>query len=223
MTSYSLYGTSHIKFVDGGLSPDDDERAADDLDAITNCVAAGAMRSLLNSTRDYADEDAEVYAEQWHSADEGWELDALHEDDRAAFMDSITRFTRENLTDVLALANYLAWDYERDAVGERSLWFHDTAMAIYRVGELLGYDAGGQGISLDDYNRSVPLDGDDYLGRLALADGGAPVERSGRRYRRTPGGRMALWVAEAQTSASYEWEQTWIDSTEEPCRLHLSA
>lgn len=222
MTSYSLYGTNHIKFVDGDLSPDDDERAADDLDSITNCVAAGAMRSLLNSTRDLADEDAEVYAEQWHSADEGWELDALHDGDVAAFMEYITRFTRENLANILSLARYLAWEDERGS-GDRSLWFHDTGMAIYRVGELLGFEGAGAGVSLDDYDKPVSLDSGDYDAAIRLADDGVPVMREGRRYRHTPGGRMALWVAQAQTNAAYVWEQTWIDSTEEPSRLHLSA
>lgn len=221
MTSYSLYGTNSIRFVDGGLSTDD-ELAAEQLDQITNCVAAGAMRALLDSVRDLADPDVEVYAEQWHSAAEGWELDALHPDSREEFTKYVQRFTRENLAEILSLAHYLAWESERNNTGERSNWFHDTGMGIYRVGQLLGYDASGTGIALDDYDQSVPLDGDDYEGRLRLADGGSPVFRNRRRYRRTPGGRMALWVAEAETSAAHVWEGAWVDSTEEPCLLHLS-
>lgn len=211
MTSYSLYGTGSIRWVDGTVSTDD-EKAEEQFEAVTNCLAAGAARALLDTTRDLAPEDeqdsTEIYAEQWHSADEGWELEAIHPDDRDAFVAFVARFVRENIADIVWLANRLAWQDERSG-GERPIWWHEQGMALYQVGQLLGHEGSGSGVSLTDYNR--PSDSQ---------SGVKSVVHNGRRYEGLAG-RLALWVAQNETSAAHIWENTWIDSTEEPSLLHI--
>lgn len=195
MTSYSTYATSRIRLVDGDLTPEEEQRG-DYLDLVVKCLAAGAARALLDTTHDMTDdpeasEQTEVYAEQWHSEEEGWELEAIADDDREPFMAMVREFAGDNLTRVIALAQRLAWDPRFQ--GE--LWARDFGMALYRVGQLLGYRGARTGIGFSDY-------------RLPEQD--VDVDA------------LDAWV-EARTTKLYGWEQSWIDSTEEPCLLHLSA
>lgn len=190
MTNFSVYGTSNLKLVDGSLHYDE-EIAAEQLDQITNCVAAGAARALLDTVRDLADEDAEVNATEWHSPTEGWELEAIVDKDLPDFMDMCTRFVRDNVQNILTLSARIAWDPR--FAGEQ-YWHGDDGMAIYRIGMCLGYAVHGDGISFNDYSQPFPhVD---------------PVV--------TP---LEAWVEDRANRPHYE--DTWIDSTEEPCLLHL--
>lgn len=202
MTSYSTYGTDRLRLVDGTLSPDDDERFEDERGTVVNCVAAGAMRALLDSASDLAEPHPaagagavvvradEARAVQWHSAAEGWELDALTDADQPAFLELVGRFVSDNLDTILALATRIAWDprFAAEKVTHRN-----QGMSIYRIGELLGYQLSGQGIGFVDYSLHEHQ-GADLIGRLDS------------------------WL---KANASQVWESTWIDSTEEPCLLHI--
>jgi hypothetical protein len=198
VTSFSTYGTGRLALVDGSLATDE-ELAAEQLDQITNAIAAGAARALLDTTRDEADPEAEVYAEQWHSAAEGWELGAIVTGDLPPFMDMCERFVRENVQNVLTLANRIAWD---PRWASESYWHGDEGMAIYRIGMCLGYSVHGDGISFSDYSQPTRIDGEVLTPwRDPIVD---PLE---------------AWVNTRTNHPHYE--DTWIDTTEEPCLLHL--
>ncbi len=184
MTSYSTYGTGRIQLVDGTLTPDEELRA-EQLDQIVQCVASGAGRALLDSTRDLDDPDAEVAAVQWHTEAEGWELDAIS--DRAPFLDLVRGFVTDNLDDVLLLASRIAWK-------GNDMWSGDEGMALYRVGYLMGMEGAGQGVGFRDYWSERVLGQLDVTERLS---------------------------AKLDRRDTYAWEDSWIDSTEEPCLLHL--
>ncbi len=198
MTSFSVYGTGRLALVDGSLSTDD-ELAAEQLDQITNCIAAGAIRALLDTVRDNFDQETEVYAEQWHSAAEGWELDAVVKDDLPPFMAMCERFVHDNVQNILNLAKRIAWDPRW--AGE-NYWHGDDGMAIYRVGTLLGYKLHGDGIGFDDYFQPELIDG-----KLPEHPRDHVIEA------------LQAWV-DIPENVIY-LEDTWIDSSEEPCLLHL--
>lgn len=151
MTSYSTYCAGRIPFVDGDLTHEDDEKREEQREQLINCLASGAARALLDCARDDADSEAEVYAEEWHSADEGWELEALDDDARAKVLDVVGRFVDANVPYIVILANYIAWEL----TPPQTTWSRDMGMALYRVGNLLGYQCSGQGIGLDDYGAAA--------------------------------------------------------------------
>jgi hypothetical protein len=191
MTSFSTYGTGNLALVDGSLATDD-ELAEEQLEAIINCVASGAARALLNTVRDEADTDAQVDATQWHSAAQGWETDAIVDEDLPDFLNMCDRFVRDNVQNILNLASRIAWE----ARWSDELWHGDKGMAIYRIGMLLGHTVHSDGTGFDDYYQPLLIDG-----KVA------------------PQGDIVLKPLKAWAHPYYE--DTWIDSTEEPCRLHL--
>ena len=194
MTSYSTYGTSqrHLGLIDGSTALSTEEgKAEEQMYAISHALASGAARALLDSTHDAADHEADVNATEWHSADEGWEIDAIHDGDRSEFLSLVEQFTRANLPDILTLVQRIAWS--KRWAGE--MWHGDDGMAFYRVGMLLGYEGAGVGIGFSDYSE-----GDEN-------------------YNEGLSARLRTWV---EANVGYVWEQSWIDSNEEPCRLHLS-
>jgi hypothetical protein len=176
MTSYSTYATGTLKIVDGTLAstfrpePDaDNDDLQNDLYMLGHAIASGAARALLDVSHDVTDdpdgsEQTEVYAEQWHSADEGWELEALTPEAREKLEQRALSFTTQNLADVVWLAHRIAFDprYSSDADG---LWHHDLGMGFYRVGQLLGYELAHQGVGFFDYTGT---DGKVITDRLSL-------------------------------------------------------
>lgn len=146
MTSYSTHGTSRLALIDGSLHYDDDIRA-EQIEQITGCIASGVMRALLNTVRDMAEpDDANIYAEQWHSEAAGWEINALSDADRPALMEVVNAFVTENTQDILDLGSFIAWQ----ASNADSTFKGDTGMGIYRVGMHLGYCGAGTGIGFSD-------------------------------------------------------------------------
>jgi hypothetical protein len=198
MTSFSTYGTGNLALVDGSLATDD-ELAEEQLESIISCVASGAARALLDMVRDEADMDALVDATQWQSVDQGWETDAIVDEDLPAFLDMCERFVRDNVQNILNLAHRIAWDARWS---DEHYWHGDEGMAIYRIGMLLGYTVHGDGIGFDDYYQPLLIDG-------KVTPQGDIVIRP-----------LKAWVEDRDNRPYYE--DTWIDSTEEPCRLHLS-
>lgn len=148
MTSYSTYGAGRIRFVDGDLTHEDPERREEERDQLINCLASGAARTLLDCAQDLDNETRIVHAEEWHSEEQGWELDALDDDARAKVRSVTERFVDANVPWILLLAEYLAY-WDRPG----SIWSGDLGMALYRVGQLLGYQCAGTGITLDDYSQ----------------------------------------------------------------------
>jgi hypothetical protein len=193
MTLYSTYGTGKLKLVDGSLHYDEDTMT-EQLDQITHCIAAGTARALLDTTTDQAEgETADPAAVQWQTPSEGWELDAIVTEDQPILMDIAQRFVRDNVQNILTLGSRIAWDV-RWSADER--WHGDDGMAIYRIGTLLGYTLTGQGIGFDDYWQPQLIDG-----------------------------KLPQHPKDPIVDPLKAWEHpsldTWIDSTEEPCLLHL--
>lgn len=196
MTSYSTYATARLRLVDGDLTNESDEDRAEQFEQVVRCVASGAMRALLDQARDLSDDDAQVDASQWHSPEEGWELDALDDADRDWFYGLVQRFVSENVGSIIALVNRIAWDPR----WKESLWSGDQGMAFYRVGCLLGMEGAGQGVGFRDY--SGPADND-------LVLGGMPDVTD----------RLSAWLDTVQ--GGYPFEGAYVDSSEEPCLLHI--
>jgi hypothetical protein len=203
MTLYSTYGTGRLRLVDGDLSPDDDELRAEQLHQITSTLACGVIRMLLDTCTDRHDPDRPVHAEEWHTPEEGWELDAVGDEDQPGLLRQVGWFTAAALPHVLALAERIAWD----EVTRGQVWHGDTGMGLYRVGMLLGHHGARTGIGFADYTS--PSDRRDAL----------PTARSGSRrgYRGLPG-QLTWW---ADTHLHPGWSQAWIDGREDPCLLHL--
>lgn len=199
MTSYSTYMSGSMRLVDGSLHFYDEEIYAEQIDQVINCLAAGAARALLDCARDDApgQEDAEVDAVQWHSPQEGWELEAIVPGDLPKLMDVVGRFARANSQRILDLGARIAWSEKT-----RDDTFHgDTGMGLYRVGMLMGYMMRGAGVGFNDYHDPTIIDGVVYGDIIVdqLNDGAR------------------------EEKVVHAFENVWIDSTEEPCLLHLSA
>lgn len=137
MTSYSLY-FGH------------DESADERRDYRCETFVMGAARCLLGSFttiqdpgKDDDDPPAEAQAEWWHSAARGWELDALHPDDRREFRHRVEGFfdvAYDDLEVVLALIR------ERE-----NHWASPARRAWYRAGMLLPHTANGSGVGFWEY------------------------------------------------------------------------
>lgn len=161
MTSYSTYAVGAIKYVDGDLTHEHTEVREAHLHMLQQCVAAGAMRALLDTASDLADRDAQIDATQWQSPREGWELEALYDDDREAFESFVDQFVTENLLDVICLAERIAWAPRYLS----QVWHGHSGMGMYRVGYLLGMQRSGNGVGFEDYHdpRYSPCDVTDRL------------------------------------------------------------
>lgn len=75
----------------------------------------------------------------------------------------------------------------------RVIWYGNTGMGAYRVGYLLGMEGAGQGLGLSDYWQAGP--GQDVTVRLSA------------------------WLSRQEER--YPFEDAWVDTSEEPCLLHL--
>lgn len=197
MTSYSTYGVSFIRLTDGALSPDDETRE-EQVGQLRDCLAAGAIRALLDTTNDLADPDADVTGVYVADQPEGWEHEAVVSEDYRELLTVCESFAEAMAPWIFILANRIAYD-RRWAV-EGGTWVGDTAMAVYRVGMLLGYTMHGDGIGFHDYYQANPTDHVDP-NRDGVID------------------RFDQYCERNKLNAKYEG--TWIDSTEEPCLLHL--
>lgn len=198
MTSFSTYGAGHLTLVDGNLSPDE-ETADEQIYAISHAIAAGGARAFLDTARDEADPDAQVEATQWHSANEGWELAAIQPAEAETWVSVCERFVKEMATPVIDMAARIAWDPR----WSNQPWHGDHGMGFYRVGMLLAYCLHGDGIGFDDYSRPVLIDGKVSSARDSDVD------------------QLNAWATALTSSREYWYEDTWIDSTESPCLLHL--
>jgi hypothetical protein len=198
MTLFSTFGTGRLRLVDGDLSTDDELRA-EQFDQVTSSLACGVARVLLDTCRDRADPDQAVRAEQWHTPVEGWELDAVCDGDRPGLLRQVRWFAAVNLTDVLALAERIAWDQATRG----QVWHGDTGRGLYRVGMLLGHHGARTSLGFADHARPSDLPGDPH--------------RSRDRYRGLPG--LLTWWTD--THLPTWWDLAWIDSREDPCLLHL--
>jgi len=202
MTLFSTYGTGRLRLVDGDLSPDDELRA-EQSDQVTRTVACGVVRVLLDTCTDRDDPDRPVHAEEWHTPVEGWELEAVRDDDLPGLLRQVRWFVTANLPDVLALAERIAWD----EVTRGQVWHGDSGRGLYRVGTLLGHHGARTGLGFADYTRPSDLPVD------------LPGTRPGsaRSYRGVPG-QLTWWT---DTHLHPYWSDAWIAGTEAPCLLHL--
>jgi hypothetical protein len=187
MTSYSTYAVDTIRFVDGTLSPDEETRE-DQRYMIVEALTSGAARTLLDTARDMSDLDAEVNATDWHSASEGWEIEALTDDAQSKLRSVVELFLDDNLNDILTLTDQIAWDGRWHS----EIWHGDRGMAVYRIGMLLAYTLRHEGIGFLDYDN-------------------APGHNSVISH-------LTAWL-DAHPHPGIE--EAWIDSTEEPCLLHI--
>jgi hypothetical protein len=202
MTSFSTYGTGRLRLVDGDLSTDQDLRA-EQFDQVTSTLACGVVRALLDTCHDRDDPTRTVRAEEWHSPAEGWELDAVHDDDQPGLLRAVTWFAAANLPHVLALAERIAWD--QATCGQ--VWHGDTGRGLYRVGILLAHQVARTGIGFAGYTRPDNCPDDRPGERPAAA----------RSYRGLCG-QLTWWV---DTHVHPRWDQAWIARHEDPCLLHL--
>lgn len=147
MTNYSLYATNQMKLTPEGELPTDEEVREDYIYRITNTIAAGAARTLLDNVND--DAGGEIVAEQWHTPAEGWELDALTDDVRAAVVKVAEKLFAECERDVLSMVAELAWTGRESPLAP---WFQDEGRAFYRIGALLAYHLTGEGVGFYDYS-----------------------------------------------------------------------
>jgi len=198
MTLFSTFGTGRLRLVDGDLSTDDGLHA-EQFDQVTSTLACGVARVLLDTCHDRADPDQPVRAEQWHTPVEGWELDAVCDDDRSELARQVGWFTAANLLEVLALAERIAWGQATRG----QLWHGDTGRGLYRVGMLLGHHGARTGLGFTDHPRPH--------------DRPADPHRTRDRYRGLPG-QLTCWT---DTHLHPWWDRAWIDSHEDPCLLHL--
>lgn len=149
MTSFSLYATNSMKLTPEGDLPHDEEVREDYVWRITNTIAAGAARTLLDNVTDDSDPDHQVHAEEWHTPAEGWELDALDDTVRPVIVKVAEKLFAECERDVLDFVNDLAW---RGKESDRAAWFHDEGRAYYRIGALLAFHLTGEGVGFYDYS-----------------------------------------------------------------------
>jgi hypothetical protein len=184
VTSYSTYGVNRIKLVDGALHYDEETRE-EQHEQILDALTAGAARALLDTAYDMAS-DERPSATDWHSADEGWEIEALTDESQVKLRAVVEAFLDANLTNILTVMDDIAWDGRWHS----EIWHGDRGMAVYRVGMLLAYTLHGDGIGFNDY--AIPRGG--------TAD------------------RLREWV---KAHPAPDVENAWIDSTEEPCLLHI--
>jgi hypothetical protein len=198
MTGFSTFGTGRLRLVDGDLSYDDELRA-EQFDQVTSTLACGVARMLLDTCTDRDAPGRPVRAEEWHTPVEGWELDAVCDDDRPELVSQVRWFAAANLPDVLALAERIAWD----EATRGQVWHGDTGRGLYRVGTLLGHHGARTGLGFADY--TCPSD-------LPAAGPGARGS-----YRGLPG-QLTWWT---DTHLHPFWDHAWIDSREDPCLLHL--
>ncbi|MFG3710930.1 hypothetical protein [Micromonospora sp. NPDC047730] len=110
---------------------------------------SGAARSFLDTAEVVTEEEdpaetEEAYAVWWHSERRGWELDAIHPDDRPRFVKRLGDFAGENPGDLALVVNQILEDARR--LGHA--YVHDVDTAWYRAGELYIYNSQGQGIGL---------------------------------------------------------------------------
>jgi hypothetical protein len=202
MTGFSTFGTGRLRLVDGDLSGDDELRA-EQFDQVTSTLACGVVRVLLDTCTDRDDPNRPVRAEQWHTPVEGWELDAVCDDDRPTLVQQVRWFATANLLDLLALAERIAWDQPTRG----QIWHGDTGRGLYRVGMLLAHQQARTGLGFADHTRPS-----DQLTDLPAARPGARG-----RYRGLPG-QLTWWT---DTHLHTFWYHAWIDSREDPCLLHL--
>jgi hypothetical protein len=198
MTSFSTFATGRLRLVDGDLSPHEDLRA-EQLGQVTSTLACGVARALLDTCHDRDDPTRAVRAEEWHTPAEGWEIDAVHDDDQPELLRPVTWFTAANLPHVLALAERIAWDQATRG----QVWHGDTGRGLYRVGILLAHQVTRTGIGFAGYTRP-----DDRPGERSAA---------GRSYRGLCG-QLTWWV---DTHLHPRWDHAWIAGGEDPCLLHV--
>jgi hypothetical protein len=154
----SLFATNLIRLTPEGDLPSDEEKAADYLQSVISCVAAGAARHLIHASG--------VPIEEWHSEHEGWELDTLNADLLAAIKYVTSDMVTYRWSQVIDLANWLAFV---DRVSEPTIWFHDFGRALYRIGNLLGSMLNAVGlleperIGFADYHQPSAYKLDDWV------------------------------------------------------------
>jgi len=139
MTSYSI------------CRPDSDD--PDDVrHARLETFIMGAARCLLSSRTevltpdtDHHDDTETVYAEAewWHSAREGWELDALAPDDRKIFSEACEWFVTGHWADLDTLT--------AEIVEHGGEWGRSLGWAWYRAGMLFVYNTNSEGIGFWEY------------------------------------------------------------------------
>lgn len=168
MTTYSTFAVNQITIIPGEntlRTYENEEDYENDLWRFARCLAAGAARALLdNATDDNEDPESELAATSWQSPHEGWELEAIAEDERDAFIALFEKFFREQSSPLLALADEIAWS---PRWASDSTFHGDTGRGLYRVGMMVAYMGAGAGMGLHDYwQEGTP--GDWAIGHLTV-------------------------------------------------------
>ncbi len=138
MTSYSIFHSADF----GGDPDDPDEIHYAQLQTFLH----GAARAVLDTAEMLGDESAEVCAEQYHSPRSGWEIRAIHADDRERFEGRLTAFFNLHREDLINFAAELLTSNDRPCY-VRS-W---PDGAWYRAGYLYVFNARGEGIGFAGY------------------------------------------------------------------------